>query len=287
MSADIEQLISEAMSELPIPATLGGHVAEHYRRRRQQKRRVAVVSAVVAMSAATVTGWPLISGFGAADTSRLIPAAVPSISARSALSPELQHQIDERTAFGLNADPGYVRSLQSKPGLDIGMGFPITPAEVKIFDARNKAGLALASVTQLLTRTEPNTFGGAWIDQAGGGDVVLASTDPQAVDLAAVKRLLPAGTRIVVQQVAESYAYLEKLQVRISDDTELNHRDGVGYGIFVMQNNVTLTVPTALTLAAVDALYAKFGRRGLLIQRVDTWSRNTQLPFATPRPADH
>ena len=297
MSADIEMLLERALADVHSDPQLGERVADAADQRRRRRRLSATFGGftLVAASAAAViwvsvavgtdTGTARISptNLGPAtlvqptpkgagnerpkpSAANSTPASVPAITARK----DLAHQIQVRKQFGLDASPAFVAGLQGKPGLDSNyIGVPITPAEAAEMEARNRAGLKLASIDAVLSAQQPGTFGGTWIDQAAGGVVVIASTDPASVNTDEVKALLPLGTKTEVRKVAVSLAYLRQLSLRIGSDPILRG-DGTGYGIFEMDNRVEVDLPTSTPRSTVNLLYAKYGTRGFYIRILDS-----------------
>jgi len=76
--------------------------------------------------------------------------------------------------------------------------------------ARNNARLRTAGISAVLSAAHSDTFGGAWMDQAAGGVIVIASTVRSSINLGAVLRMLPNGAKAGVRRVMVSYAFLNQ-----------------------------------------------------------------------------
>lgn len=116
--------------------------------------------------------------------------------------------VEVRRAYGLAGSPAAVAALAGAAS-DVGTslwGFPATEEELADLDlaGRNAFIAGVATSVLPLARSMAN-FGGAWVDQLSGGDLVVQLVSPDPAALAAIQRLAPAGGRVVrVERVAHT-----------------------------------------------------------------------------------
>ena len=104
------------------------------------------------------------------------------------VSERLRNAIKARRRYGFDTDPDVVRQIMRDPWQPASrkFGFPMTAAEESEIWSRSGRSHR-ASAIQPWLRTLP-TFGGVWLDQRGGGDVVIALTDADPVVIAEIDR---------------------------------------------------------------------------------------------------
>ncbi len=115
-------------------------------------------------------------------------------------SDSLRRATSFRTSLGLRSDAGSVAAVESNPSASRKYGVALLPDEQSDIDERVAMDGKIPSVIDAV-RDEPG-FAGAYIDQAAGGVLDLATTgNPD--DLAAKARMqLPAGLAVRVRSVS-------------------------------------------------------------------------------------
>ncbi len=92
------------------------------------------------------------------------------------LSVEVADAIVTRTALGLRSDAEYVEAVHAAAdSVRHDIGLLVTPEEAAELDRRFEAQDDLSALAAYGAE-HPDTFGGMYIDQAAGGDVVLLFT---------------------------------------------------------------------------------------------------------------
>jgi hypothetical protein len=140
--------------------------------------------------------------------------AITSMLANAA--PAATASIDEdvalRKAFGFRADEAYVQALGSRadPRASSEYGFLMTEAEAADMVAR--ATFADAVDRDVIpVAKQLDGYGGAWIDQADGGRLVIGFTDPSESSRSTVRAKLPDDSRGVrFEEVDDSAADLKR-----------------------------------------------------------------------------
>lgn len=186
------------------------------------------------------------------------PAAPPPTDAES-------HEIRLRAQFGLRADLPYVRTVDADPGSDTDrLGIPLTPDEAADIDARSATVSALHAAAQDLDR-----FGGIWIDQAAGGVIHLAvaGTWPEET-VQRLRSFVPAGQRLVLDEVALSLAELDSLLSRLADVVVSDPAIRPHLAMLEKEehlNTVRLTMLTGTPHETLDRIAREFGGPGFVL----------------------
>lgn len=226
---------------------------------------------VAAFGVATVR--PAAAAHPAAEAHPAAAAAHPPVPVaqrhnHAGWAPSIADDQRMRVEFGLRSDRAYVTALEARDhDRTTELGIPLTSAEVSEMHRRGAVGQRLEAVGDAVGARQPATYGGVWLDQAAGGVAVVASTDPASVDRRLVASLLPAGAKIDVRQVAVSYRTLNDLNERIAADMQARPVDGTGVGTFLMDNVVHVDLPATASDADIEAVYARYGRVGLRVDR--------------------
>lgn len=142
---------------------------------------------------------------GAAPSSSPVPEPIASIP------PELAAAIATRTEFGLRADAEYVANVHAAgDSIEHELGILVTPVEAAELARRFGAETDLEALIAYGAE-QVETFGGLYIDQASGGDVVLLFTEGLERHAAAASDLAPDGVTVRVERVRFTEAELVEL----------------------------------------------------------------------------
>lgn len=140
---------------------------------------------------------------------------------------------------------------------------------IPLADARGRIARQdhLGEIAALAARRSPETFGGAWIDHADGGALVLAYTRDPAGAVAALRTEVTGNAPLRPAHVDRSMADLLAVQQRLIADRELARAgklslrgiDGASYEfeVDVVRNAVVVRVPTLHP--AAESLRARYG----------------------------
>lgn len=160
------------------------------------------------------------------------------------LSAEIAHAIVIRTDLGLRADPEYVASVHDAPdSIRSDFGFLVTPDEAAALQRRFAAQDELGALAAYGAE-HPDTFGGLYIDQASGGDVVLLFTTDVERHARAASVLAPDGVTARVRKVDFTEADLRELLEGLDFDALGPDVQMVEAGVDTVRNVVTLVVKT-------------------------------------------
>ena len=173
------------------------------------------------------------------------PRAEPAPTVDPDLPADIADAILTRTSLGLRSDADYVEAVHAAPdSVRHDFGILVTPEEAAELDRRFEAQDDLGALAAYGAE-HPDTFGGMYIDQAAGGDVVLLFTRDVERHALAASALAPAGVAVRVRQVdfteAELNEVMDSLDLGSMNQPEL---EMVGAWVDVIRNVVTLEVKT-------------------------------------------
>lgn len=155
----------------------------------------------------------------------------------------LEEALRFRRDFGLNTDVSTVRDLIANPAAYGSWPVALTQAEEGEMDRRLEMEREMDALEAAAEKL-PN-FAGHWIDQVGGGDIVVAFTaDPEAAR-PALNSLLPPKAVLRLIEVSFSLAELRVLEERIQGDAKQLRADGVAIahlGVDISENRVKIGV---------------------------------------------
>lgn len=166
-----------------------------------------------------------------------------------------------RAQLGLESDLPYIRSLESRHGLNkTELGTPVTAPELAELNARRSLGGHVNAVGHALSASP--SFGGTWFKQAGNGVIVVGLTSPPTAAITQmVNSALPANSAVDFVRVPLSYRQLNGLYQKIIA-TPLPASGITNVAIDTADNTVTVGVATQ---ADASAVYAKYGHTGLTV----------------------
>jgi hypothetical protein len=161
------------------------------------------------------------------------------------LPTELANAIALREDFGLRSDTDHVEAVHAAPdSVRHDIGILVTPEEAAELDRRFAAQDDLGALAAYGAE-HPDTFGGMYIDQAAGGDVVLLFTRDVERHARVASALAPAGTTVRVRRVdfteAELTELIDSLDFGSMQAPEL---EMVSASVDIIRNVVTLEVKT-------------------------------------------
>lgn len=165
--------------------------------------------------------------------------------------------IKTRTQFGLPIAINAIQYASTVEGRDLSLlGTPLSPDEAADIRARDERSALAGSMSEILTATRPDSFGGTWIDQRAGGVIHVASTqslsEPELADLS---RQFLDGSPIVYNRVAHSLTSLEATKSVFAD--LMLRRSGIGkwaiqVSVRVKDNRVLLRVDSSVPPSLVS-----------------------------------
>ncbi len=136
-----------------------------------------------------------------------------------------------RAQFGLRSDPAWVEAVEHDPDASArAFGVRLLPAELADLEARARNANAVVPVVQAYGLQHVDVYGGSYIDQEHGGQVVVLVTDEPASHIAALAQQLHPSANWTVRQVAFSQAMLEALHERINADIPWFEANGIALG---------------------------------------------------------
>jgi hypothetical protein len=150
----------------------------------------------------------------------------PAESSTSSMDP-FNRATNFRTQSGFRSDAAYVRSSlsDSKAFPDTASGVPLTKAEAAEVDRRLAVQLAVDPAIEWAS-TLPS-FGGAWMDQPGGGTPVFQVVGDIATFRTALAKRLPAGAAVRVEQVVNTRSSLVATKERLWGDRAVLAAQGI------------------------------------------------------------
>jgi hypothetical protein len=170
------------------------------------------------------------------------PASAPALDPD--LAPEVAHAIAMRSDLGLRTDPAYVESVHAaRDSIRSEFGFLVTPEEAAALERRFAAQDELGALAAYGAE-HVDTFGGLYIDQASGGDVVLLFTGGVERHARVASALAPDGVTVRVREVDFTETELQELLDELDFDALGPNVQMVEAGVDVIRNVVTLTVKT-------------------------------------------
>lgn len=205
------------------------------------------------------------------------PAKSRSIHAVVGSDRDIANEIRIRKSLHLRADEEYVRTVsEANPRY---LMIPLTPTEEAEMQRSGDLGAMIADVDKAMMAKYPDLYGGARIDQARGGALVIALTRPSSDVERDVASLLPADAQLVVEQAAASLRSLSELHARI--DSDYLRLRAQGYNLQSLENAypraVVLGIAANSPSSAEAELRQHFGDPGVLLEIVRVNKKNSDL----------
>ena len=171
------------------------------------------------------------------------PRAEPAPTVDPDLPADIADAILTRTSLGLRSDADYVEAVHAAPdSVRHDFGILVTPEEAADLDRRFAAQDDLGALAAYGAE-HSDTFGGMYIDQAAGGDVVLLFTRDVERHAIAASALAPAGVAVRVRQVDFTEAQLNEVMDSLGPMNQPG-LEMVGAWVDIIRNVVTLEVKT-------------------------------------------
>ena len=173
------------------------------------------------------------------------PRAEPAPTVDPDLPADIADAILTRSSLGLRSDADYVEAVHAaRDSVRHDFGILVTPDEAADLDRRFEAQDDLGALAAYGAE-HPDTFGGMYIDQAAGGDVVLLFTRDVERHARAASALVPAGVAVRVREVDFTEAELNE----VMDGLDLGSMNQPGLEMVsayvdTIRNVVTLEVKT-------------------------------------------
>lgn len=148
------------------------------------------------------------------------PSPSPHESVLPTIAPEV---LAEATRFrqnvGLRADEGWILVVDRDPrSSGEPFGVRLMPDEIAALEARARNAEAVLPVLPAYGREHVDDFGGAYIEQRGGGFVVVLFKAGTEIHANAMSRLLHPDARWAIREVRNSEAELNALLDRVASD---------------------------------------------------------------------
>lgn len=154
--------------------------------------------------------------------------AAPSAAVAEGLSEELLNGIATRAEFGFRADQALVEAALLDPSFDQSYGVPLTIDEKADLEQRFRVQEELGPLVTFLNKTENSSlFGGIYLDQQRGGEIVVLLTTIDAAVLADLAELVPAEGTLRVRTVTNSLAWSTELLAKVDADLAFLQGQGI------------------------------------------------------------
>lgn len=148
-----------------------------------------------------------------------IGSAHPAMAAPEVDSLALSAAIQFRTAFGLTTESTTVAQLEVDPSADRTYSVALSADEVEEMDRRMAMQEAITPMVEY-GRSQGDTFGGLWVDQAAGGVIHFSFTSNLEMHRSALEKLTPATADVRLDLVSLSDIELDRQVDRIARDEE-------------------------------------------------------------------
>jgi hypothetical protein len=145
------------------------------------------------------------------------------------------------------------------------------PNEIAALQARARNSEAVVPVVLAYGHEHADDFGGAYIDQRGGGFVVVLFKDDTEIRADALSRLLHPDAKWVLREVQYSEAELNALHDRVASDAAWLKSAGIlllGVATDVSTNRVEI-VYDSHDVGAVDVIRERYQSDGMLTLALD------------------
>lgn len=192
----------------------------------------------------------------------------PTPEATLVLSAELRDAIRVRENFGLRSDPEYVAAVAADPAARIDLiGIPLLPSEAA--EMRRRMSLEDHELIDAYTAKHRDEFGGLFIDQLGGGVLVVLFTDHVDEHRAAIEGLALPGARVRVDRAEFTEDELNDAHAGLNPGLPMWAEQGIGFvssWVDISENRVGVTVKSANPDAA--AILEALGPPGAIVVEV-------------------
>lgn len=271
------------------------------RRSVRQHRSIVLLAIMLLTSACTRAVGATNAPASAVESAAPEASPSPSTSARAIDEQALQEMLRLRKELGLRSDLEYVIAVASDPRATSDMLFiPLLPDEVATLTARAANADEVVVVATAYAAGHPNEFGGLYIDNMGGGAVVILWTANLTEHEMAIRRQLSPTASVEFRAVRYSELYLTELMQTVTSDVdwmaEIPAR-WLGTGVDTINNKLTMSVSSADTNAEAivaahyglgDALVVNSDGTGTaLIPWGEVHGRVRTAAGALPTPADY
>lgn len=184
-----------------------------------------------------------------------------AVAASPSLAPAIAEAVARRRSMGLRADVEWVEAVAANPRARIFLlDIPLLPEEETALRARQATLDDVAGWARVQGVSNPDEYGGLYIDPARGVVVALFTRDPERHRQAIFARLGRVGP-LEVRQVRYTERELRALQERISADWEWSRTVQAamqGVGVLTSENLVLVSISSTNPLGPA-AIIAHFG----------------------------
>ena len=199
------------------------------------------------------------------------PASHPEAATPEAtmeLTAEIREAIRVRENFGLRADPAYVAAVAGDATASaIEIGIPLLPSEAA--EMRRRMSLEDHELIDTYAAKHRDEFGGLFIDQPGGGVLVVLFTDHLDEHRSAIEELVIPGMRVRVDPARFTEDALNDAQTALNPALPIWSDEGIAFvssWVDISENRVGVMVKSANPNAA--AIIEAFGPPGAIAVEV-------------------
>jgi hypothetical protein len=190
-----------------------------------------------------------------------VPTSLESTTVSPSIDPTLAEAIARRRSMGLRADIAWVTAVAADPRARVFLlDIPLLPEEEAELRARQAALDEVAGWVRVHGLSNPDVYGGVYIEPARRVVVALFTRDPEGHRQAIFRRLGRVGP-LEVRQVRYTERELRALAERISADWEWSRTVQAamqGVGVLTSENLVLVSI-SSTNPRAPAAIVAHFG----------------------------
>lgn len=194
------------------------------------------------------------------------PTATPEPTLE--LTAEIREATRVREQFGLRADPAYVAAVAEDPSAtSVMLGIPLLPSEAD--EMRRRSSLEDHDLLDRYIAEHRDEFGGLFIDQPGGGVLVVLFTDHLDEHRRAVAQLVRPRTRVRVDAASFTEDELTEAQAALNPGLPMWAEQGIAFvssWVDTSENRVGVMVKSANPDAA--AIIEAIGPPGAIVVEV-------------------
>jgi hypothetical protein len=141
----------------------------------------------------------------------LVSSGVPSVAADLAYA-DSARALDFRAQFGLETDPGFIRSVFANPDASLALGTPLLPDEVAEIDRRDRIAKGLEPLTAMLLAAPD--YAGLYLDQQASGQVVIRTVGTGATSRHSSASWWRSGTSLSQSQMTSPATLASTVPIR-------------------------------------------------------------------------
>jgi len=211
--------------------------------------------------------------------------SAPAVDPSGPLAAEIQHAIDQRHRFGLQADLAWVLAVAVDPRAKMELlDFPMLPEEVEAFVVQQADYDAVIGAVNRYAETVLDEFGGVYVDNEDRVVVALWTARPEVHRIKVLEQLGRFGP-LRVRQVHYAKRDLRALQDRIAADwdwIEALQARPQGVGVDIAGNIVDMEI-SSTNPAAAAAIAGHYGVPADMLRVTSDGTGVALMPTGTVR----